>query len=125
MTVQSLEHHDVTERQKAASAAAHLYWSSRRRPPHGLYKELPLSIGDYSPPPSGSLQMVATLTLLPFFVSFLELCAYSWAEPLEKHNSSDLLCTCNQIAAAISGASQVFFPRESVILSLGMLKSDE
>jgi len=69
--------------------------------------------------------MIITLTLLPFFVSFLELCAYSWAEPLEKHNPSDLLCTCNQIVASISGASQVFFPRESVIRSLEMLKSDE
>jgi hypothetical protein len=56
--------------------------------------------------------MIMTLTLLLSFVFFLDLCAYSWAEALEKHNPSDLLCTCNQIAAAISGASQVFFPRE-------------
>jgi hypothetical protein len=64
-----------------------------------------------------------TMTLAPLlsFVFFLQLCAYSWAEALEKHNSTDLLRTCNQIAAAISGASQVFFPRESVILSLVML----
>jgi len=60
--------------------------------------------------------MIITLTLLPFFVSFLELCAYSWAEPLEKHNPSDPLSTCNLIAAAISGTSQVFFPRECHLL---------
>ncbi|KAF8492574.1 FAD-binding domain-containing protein [Russula emetica] len=53
-----------------------------------------------------------TLTLLLSFVFFLELCAHwhSRAETLEKHNPSDLLCTCNQIAATIDGASQVFFP---------------
>ena len=89
-----------------------------------LKKELRSSVGDYSlPPPSASesLQMIITLTLLPFFVSFLELCAFSWAEVSEKHNPSDILCTCDQIAAAISGHSQVFFPRECVICSLEML----
>lgn len=33
------------------------------------------------------------------------------------HNSSDYVSTCDEIAAAISGASQVFFPRKRVILS--------
>jgi hypothetical protein len=67
--------------------------------------------------------MIMTLTLLISFMFFLELCSYSRAEleALEKHNPSDLLCTCNPIAAAISGDSQVFFPRECVILSLEML----
>ena len=65
--------------------------------------------------------MAVTLTLLLFLVSFLELCAYSSAEAPEKHNPSDLQRTCNQILAAISGASQVFFPREYVTYSLVML----
>jgi hypothetical protein len=65
--------------------------------------------------------MIMTFIPLLSFMFFLELCAYSRAEALEKHNSSDLLCTCNQIAAAISGVSQVFFPRECVILSLVIL----
>jgi hypothetical protein len=73
-------------------------------------------IGDCSVLRSGSL-MIMTLTLLLLFACFLELHAYSRAEALEKRNSSDLLWTCNQIAAAISDASQVFFPRECVILS--------
>jgi hypothetical protein len=33
----------------------------------------------------------------------------------------DFLCICNQIAAAISGASQVLFPREPVFLSFVIL----
>lgn len=32
------------------------------------------------------------------------------------HNTSDPMSTCDQIAAAVSCASQVFFPRERVIL---------
>jgi hypothetical protein len=35
-------------------------------------------------------------------------------------NSTDLMRTCDQIAAAISSASQVFFPRERVIPSFGL-----
>ncbi|KAF8486364.1 FAD dependent oxidoreductase [Russula ochroleuca] len=42
--------------------------------------------------------------------SSLALLSYGQPEALENHNSSDLLCTCNQIAAAISDASQVSFP---------------
>ena len=40
------------------------------------------------------------------------------------HNSSDPMRTCDQIAAAISCASQVFFPRERVILSSGLRYSN-
>jgi len=36
------------------------------------------------------------------------------------HNPSEPLNTCDQIATAISGASQVFFPRKRVILSFGL-----
>jgi hypothetical protein len=54
----------------------------------------------------------------------LALLLYGQSEALENHNSSGLLYTCNQIAAAISGASQVFFPRERVILSFLILPSD-
>lgn len=36
------------------------------------------------------------------------------------HNSTDPLNTCGQIAMVISGASQVSFPRERVVLSFGL-----
>jgi hypothetical protein len=58
--------------------------------------------------------MVLTTLLLCAFS--LALLSYGQPETLENHNSSDLLSTCDKIAAAISGASQVFFPRECVIL---------
>ena len=58
---------------------------------------------------------LTTLLLCAFSLALL---SYGQPETLENHNSSHLLCTCNQIAAAVSGASQVFFPRECVILSL-------
>ena len=60
-------------------------------------------------------RFMVVATLLGTFS--LALLSYGQPETLENHNSSDLLCTCNQIAGAISGASQVFFPRERVILS--------
>ena len=51
----------------------------------------------------------------------LVLCAFALALPsfgkpaaLETRNYSDVQCTCNKIAAAISGASQVYFPRMSL-----------
>ena len=59
---------------------------------------------------------MALTTLLLCAISLASL-SYGWPEPLNSHNSSDLLSTCNQIAGAISGASQVFFPCEYVILS--------
>ncbi|KAH9990394.1 FAD-binding domain-containing protein [Russula vinacea] len=57
---------------------------------------------------------MAVATLLCTFS--LALLSYGQPETLENHNSSDLLCTCNQIAVAISGASQVFFPTASEYL---------
>ena len=76
--------------------------------PHVLFKGFSLPIGDSSLPH----------TLLLLFAAVLELHSYSRAEAraLEEHNSSDLLRACNKIAEAISNASQVFFPRERVIL---------
>jgi hypothetical protein len=56
---------------------------------------------------------LTTLLLCAFSLALL---SYGRPETLENHNSSDPLFTCNQIAVAISGASQVFFPRERVIL---------
>ena len=64
---------------------------------------------------------LGTLLLLTFSLASL---SYGQPETFEKRNSSDLLCTCNKIAAAISGASQVFFPRERVILSFVILQTD-
>ncbi|KAH9990425.1 FAD dependent oxidoreductase [Russula vinacea] len=52
--------------------------------------------------------MASTTLLLCAF--FLALFSYSWSASLEEPSTSDILYTCNQIASAISGASQVFFP---------------
>ena len=60
--------------------------------------------------------MALTTPLLCAF--FLALLSYGLPEAPEKRDSSGILRTCNQIAAAISGASQVYFPRERIILSL-------
>ena len=57
-----------------------------------------------------SLVMALTLILCSFALALLP-CGKSAAS--EAPNSSDL-CTCNDIAAAISGESQVFFPRMSL-----------
>ena len=43
---------------------------------------------------------------------FLVLRAHGRPEAFEKHNPSDILYTCNQIANGVSSASQVFFPSE-------------
>jgi hypothetical protein len=59
---------------------------------------------------------MALTTLLLCAIS-LALLSYGLPEALDSHHSPDLLSTCNQIAAAISGASQVFFPCERIILS--------
>ena len=64
---------------------------------------------------------LATLLLC---ASSLALLSYGQQEVWENHGSSDLLSTCNQIAAAISGVSQVFFPRERVVFSILLLQSD-
>jgi hypothetical protein len=57
---------------------------------------------------------LTTLLLCSFSLGLL---SYGQPEALGSHNSSDLLYTCNVIAAAVSGASQVFFPRKRIILS--------
>ena len=64
------------------------------------------------------------LRALLLFAFSLESLSYGQPETFEKRNSSDFLCTCNKIAAAVSGASQVFFPREGVILSF-VIQTDE
>ena len=61
---------------------------------------------------------MALASLLAVCAAFsLALLSYGLPEALENHSPSDSLCTCNKIAAAISRASQVFFPREHFILS--------
>ncbi|KAF8486369.1 FAD dependent oxidoreductase [Russula ochroleuca] len=57
--------------------------------------------------------MALTTLLCTFSLAVL---SYGQPETLENHNSSDLLCTCHQIAVALSGASQVFFPPASEYL---------
>jgi hypothetical protein len=69
---------------------------------------------------AGSL--MALITLLRAF--FLVLPSHCRPEAFEEHNLSDLLCTCNQIAKAVSGASQVFFPGECGIPPFVMLQSN-
>jgi hypothetical protein len=64
---------------------------------------------------------LATLFLCVFSLALLP---YGFPKALAKHNSCDFLCTCNRIAAAISGASQVFFPRERLILSSVIFQFD-
>jgi hypothetical protein len=59
------------------------------------------------------------LTTLLICAFSLGLLSYAQPEPSENYNSSDLLSTCNKISAAISGASQVFFPRERVVFFIG------
>jgi hypothetical protein len=83
------------------------HWSCHSSPE--LYRKALLFTGGCSMPNTASLMKLTSL-----------LCAFALAlrshgkpAALETRNSSDLLCTCNDIAAAISGASQVFFPRMS------------
>ncbi|KAI0271877.1 hypothetical protein BGY98DRAFT_922663 [Russula aff. rugulosa BPL654] len=52
--------------------------------------------------------MSSTTLLLSAF--FLALLSYGHSKTLGKHARSDFSNTCNTIAAAVSGASQVFFP---------------
>jgi hypothetical protein len=66
---------------------------------------------------------MALITLL-LCASFLVLRSHGRPEAFEKRDSSDLLSTCNQIANAVSGASQVFFPRECGIPSFIILHSN-
>ena len=53
------------------------------------------------------------LTSLLFCAFALALRSYGKPAVLEMRNSSELLSTCSDIAATISDASQVFFPRMS------------
>jgi hypothetical protein len=57
---------------------------------------------------------LAAMALTSFLLCALFLASRSYGAPadLEKQYSSDILCACNEIAAAISSDSQVFFPRE-------------
>jgi hypothetical protein len=64
---------------------------------------------------------LATLLLCVFTLALLPYCR---PEALEKNNYRDFLCTCDRIAASISAASQVFFPRERLILSFVIFQSN-
>jgi hypothetical protein len=64
------------------------------------------------------------LTKLLVCAFSLALLSYGRPEALEKRNSPDFKSACDKIAAAISGASQVFFPRKRAILSFVILQSD-
>ena len=73
------------------------------------------------------------MTLSSLLLCALFLASHSYGIPaaFEKRDSSDILCTCDEIAAAISGDSQVSFPRESfshfmiIILIMGYQASSE
>ncbi|KAF8489288.1 FAD-binding domain-containing protein [Russula emetica] len=58
------------------------------------------------------------MALKSFLLCALFLASRSYGMPaaLEKQNSSDILCACDEIAAAISSDSQVFFPASSEYL---------
>src|SRR6266852_5623868 len=56
---------------------------------------------------------LATLLFCSFSLSIL---SYGRPDPVQR--SSDLQHTCDQIAAAISGVSQVFFPRMCIVYRL-------
>ena len=53
----------------------------------------------------------------------LSLALASHGQP-RTHTSSGFLGTCNRIAAAISGASEVFYPRAHVIVSPVIFQAD-
>ena len=83
-----------------------------------------MSIGENSdfPPNTGSL-MALTMLLCVFSLALL---SHGRHEAPEKPYPSGPIDACNRIAAAISGASQVYFPREPVILSsFVILKVDD
>ena len=65
---------------------------------------------------------------LPLYAFSLALLSCAQQEILnalaDTHNSSTPRSTCDQIALAISRASQVFFPRERDILSSGLRHSN-
>lgn len=65
-----------------------------------------------------------TLTTLLLCSIYLALLSYGRQEVLENESFYEIQRTCDQIAAAISGASQVSFPRECLILLFGILRSN-
>jgi hypothetical protein len=78
-------------------------------------------------PLTGSLMRLTTFKFL-LYASSLALASHGQQGALgllaTTHNSSDPMCTCDQIAAAVSRSSQVFFPRERIILSFSLRYSD-
>lgn len=65
--------------------------------------------------------MALTILLCAFLLGLL---SHGKAGVLKQDTYSDLLDTCNQIAAAISDASQVFYRGEHAIISFLMLQAD-
>jgi hypothetical protein len=65
------------------------------------------------------------LTTPLLWVFSLALLSYGQQEVLEKHNHSNPIGTCNLISVTISNASQVYFPRERIIISFVILKADQ
>ena len=110
-------HHEVSVTNLASEGR--WYWLGCSPP--GLYKGRPLSLKGFSPPNAVFLMALTTLLLCAFSLALL---SYGLPEALGSRNSPDLLSTCNRIAAAISGASQVFFPCERIILLFTELQSD-
>ena len=101
--VVQLEHQEVIDIRRSQR------WSCRSSP--GLYRKAPFLQNLHwgcSLHNTGTLMALASLLLCTLA---LALPSYGRSAALEIRNSSDLLCTCNDIAAAISSASQVFFPR--------------
>jgi hypothetical protein len=101
-----LNHPEFIRRLKALSNFSH------SSPSPGLEKgcAYPLRVVLY--PHTRSPMTLITLLLYAFSLGLL---SYAQPEPLQNYNSSDLLSTCNKISAAVSSASQVFFPRERVV----------
>ena len=89
---------------------------------------LPYNSGGCFPTLIRSFMALAPLLLYAFSLALLSL-AYDNQQDVfgllaTMHNSTDPLNTCDQIAIAISGASQVSFPRKRVILSFGLRHSN-
>ena len=80
-------------------------------PPAGLYRKASLLHWALLSAQHGSLMGLLASLLCSFA---LALPLYAKPAAFEAPNSPNILCACNDIAAAISGASQVFFPRTSL-----------
>jgi len=68
-------------------------------------------------PPSSHHMKPMPLTTSLFCAFVLALTSHARPETRESHPHSQFLDTCHKIAADISGASQVFFPRAPLIPS--------